>query len=195
MKNLIIPGFTANAALAASIMASALPAPYNPNAELGHGSMTTANASLFVQAHFSEPLTIYATGWRDGAGLEALCEFLAPTLPGTGERYEHTTYPNAESFLSDVRNDDYTSALARMSSTYQADHSAAQLESRVAGIHSLADHNFSFLASHEDHEDDRVTVEGSVYGPDGEAPVAFEVSQVNGYWYVDLVAVEGRPLE
>ena len=101
----------------------------------------------------------------------------------------------AESFLADVRNDDYTSALARMSSTYQADHSAAQLESRVAGIHSLADHNFSFLASHEDHEDDRVTVEGSVYGPDGEAPVAFEVSQVNGYWYVDLVAVEGRPLE
>lgn len=106
MKNLIIPGFTANAALAASIMASALPAPYNPNAELGHGSMTTANASLFVQAHFSEPLTIYATGWRDGAGLEALCEFLAPTLPGTGERYEHTTYPNAESFLSDVSGDD-----------------------------------------------------------------------------------------
>lgn len=106
MKDLIIHGRTANAALAASIMASALPAPYQAGAELGHGSMTTANASLFVQAHFSEPLTTYATGWRDPANLEALCEFIAPTIPGTGERYEHITYPNAEAFLSDVNADD-----------------------------------------------------------------------------------------
>ena len=68
--------------------------------------MTTANASLFVQAHFSEPLTIYATGWRPKDDLDALAEFLAPTIPGTGERYEHITYPNAEAFLSDVGADD-----------------------------------------------------------------------------------------
>jgi hypothetical protein len=101
----------------------------------------------------------------------------------------------AESFLADVHNDDYTSALARMSSAYQAGHSATDLQTRVEQIPSLADHRFAFLTTHEDHEDDRVTVEGSVYGPDGEAPIAFEVSQVNGYWYVDLVAVEGQPLE
>ncbi len=101
----------------------------------------------------------------------------------------------AESFLADVRNDDWSSALARMSSSYQASHSASQLESRVGQIPQLADHGFAFLTSHEDHEDDHVTIEGSLYGPDGEAPVAFEISEVNGYWYVDLVAVEGTPLD
>lgn len=105
MKNNIL-GHTANAALAASIMASATPLPYLPNAEASHGLITTANASLFTQAHFSEPLTNYATGWRDTAGLAELCEFLAPTIPGTGEKFEHIAYPNAESFLSDVNADD-----------------------------------------------------------------------------------------
>jgi hypothetical protein len=101
----------------------------------------------------------------------------------------------AESFLADVRNDDYASALARMSSAYQASHSAAQLQQHVEAISPLSTHGFAWLTSHDAHEDDRVTVEGSVYGPDGEAPIAFEVSEVNGYWYVDLVAVEGRPVE
>jgi hypothetical protein len=87
-------------------MASALPAPYLPGASLGHASITTANNSLFVQAHFSEPLTNYATGWRDTSGLQELCDFLAPPLPGVSERYEHITYPNAEAFLSDVNADD-----------------------------------------------------------------------------------------
>lgn len=124
-------GRTANAALAASILASATPLPYIHGAALAHGTITTANAelynpdnfservtnyaqqalrtanaSLFTQAHFSEPLTTYATGWRDSAQLEVLCEFLAPTVPGLGERYEHITYPNAEAFLSDVTADD-----------------------------------------------------------------------------------------
>ncbi len=101
----------------------------------------------------------------------------------------------AQSFLADVRADDYPSALARMSSSYQAGHNAAQLQSHVESIGPLHDHNFSFLTNHENHEGDRVTVEGSVYGPSGEAPIAFEVSEVNGYWYLDLVAVEGQPLE
>lgn len=99
-------GRTANAALAASIMATAMPAPFILGRDLPHEAITTANASLFVQAHFSEPLTTYATGWRSAQDLDALAEFLAPTLPGTGERYEHITFPNAEAFLSDVNQDD-----------------------------------------------------------------------------------------
>jgi hypothetical protein len=101
----IIHGRTANAALAASIMASAIEPAYNPNT-IEHGVIQTANNSLFVQAHFSEPVTNYATGWRDPNNLEALCEFLAPTVAGMNERYEHITYPNAEAFLSDVHADD-----------------------------------------------------------------------------------------
>ena len=97
---------TSNAAIAAEIRSLATERPYNPGGEIVPGQVTTANASLFVQAHFSEPLTIYATGWRPGGDLDALSEFLAPTIPGTGERYEHITYPNVEAFLSDVNADD-----------------------------------------------------------------------------------------
>ncbi len=95
---------TANAAAAAELYRLAIPPQYDPNS--APGVITTANASLFVQAHFSEPLTNYATSWRPGGNLDELCEFLAPTIPGTGERYEHITYPNAEAFLSDVNADD-----------------------------------------------------------------------------------------
>jgi hypothetical protein len=130
MKHLHL-GRTANAALAASIMASATPMPFIHGRALSHESITaisdehidprffheeltgylagairTANASLFTQAHFSEPATHIATGWRDTANLDALCDFIAPTVPGLGERYEHIIYPNAEAFLSDVNGDD-----------------------------------------------------------------------------------------
>ncbi len=97
---------TSNAALAAALRQLATEQPYNPGADPRPGMITTANASLFVEAHFSEPLTTYATGWRPTDNLDELCEFLAPTIPGTGERYEHITYPNAEAFLSDVNADD-----------------------------------------------------------------------------------------
>lgn len=124
-------GRTANAALAASIMLAATPAPFRAGAPAPHESITaitdahldpagfseemtsyldgalrSANSSLFTQAHFSEPLTAYATGWQDTASLDALCEFMAPTVPGVGERYEHIVYPNAEAFLADVNADD-----------------------------------------------------------------------------------------
>jgi hypothetical protein len=106
MKDILIQGRTANAALAASILASAMEPAYKPGASAAHGDIQTANSSLFVQAHFSEPLTNYATGWRDASGLQELCDFIAPPIPGVSERYEHITYPNAEAFLSDVNGDD-----------------------------------------------------------------------------------------
>jgi hypothetical protein len=109
MKNIIEIGRTANAALAARLYAAAQAPQFNPFAAAGHGQITTANATLFVQAHFSEPLTTYATGWRDPEGYEDRSEFLAPTLPPSGERYEHITFPNAEAFLSDGSYDDLRS--------------------------------------------------------------------------------------
>jgi hypothetical protein len=101
-----IIGRTANAALAASIIAANYLPAYREGAVLPHESMTTANASLFIQGHFSEANTIYATGWRDPENLDEICEFLAPTLAGVSERYEHIVFPNAEAFLSDVNADD-----------------------------------------------------------------------------------------
>lgn len=105
MKTLEI-GRTANAALVGSILAACFVPKYAAEAQLRHELITTANASLFTQAHFSEPMTQYALGWMDPAGYELASEFLAPSLPGSGELYEHIEYENAEAFLSDGSYDD-----------------------------------------------------------------------------------------
>lgn len=100
----------------------------------------------------------------------------------------------AEGFLANVQDDAYTEALARMSADYQSHHTSRQLQTNVEGIPALANHTVAMLSSVETHDDGHVTVEGSLYGADGESPIAFEVSEVNDYWYVDLVAVSGSPL-
>lgn len=106
----------------------------------------------------------------------------------------------ATGFLGDVRADDWNAALLRMSADYQREHTATEVASNVGRIPELDSHAVAVLTSHESLEVDegaapRARVEGTLYGPDGEAPVAFELSQVGGYWYVELVAVEGRRLE
>lgn len=100
----------------------------------------------------------------------------------------------AEGFLANVHDGSYAEALARMSASYQSTHSSAQLQANVESIPALANHTIATIASIETHDDGHVTVDGSIYGPDGESPIAFEVSEVNDYWYVDLVAVAGQPL-
>jgi hypothetical protein len=97
---------TANAALIAGILASASAPAYHQGQSLSHGAITTANASLFVEGHFSEPMTNYATGWTDPAGYDAASEFLAPSVDAGSELYEHIVYDNAEAFLSDSSFDD-----------------------------------------------------------------------------------------
>lgn len=100
----------------------------------------------------------------------------------------------AEGFLANVHDRAYSEALARMSADYQSTHSAAQLQTNVATIDALANHSVAMLSSVETHDDGHVTVEGSLYGDGGESPIAFELTEVNDYWYVDLVAVSGQPL-
>lgn len=101
----------------------------------------------------------------------------------------------ATGFLSDVRDRAYADALARMSSSYQSTHNASQLQAAVEHLDALESHTVAIITNAETHDDDHVTIEGSLYGPDGESPVAFEVSEVNGYWYIDLVAVGGSAVE
>lgn len=100
------PASTANAAFVSSLLAATRVPDYQTDGQLAHGLITTANASLFSQAHFSEPETAYALGWKDPAGYDALGEFVAPAMMPMGELYEHIEYPNAEAFLSEVNADD-----------------------------------------------------------------------------------------
>lgn len=98
-------------------------------------------------------------------------------------------------FLSDVRADDHASARQRMSAEYQHDFDVPHLEQSVARLTTLDEHVGALLSSIESREDDRATVEGTLWGGFGDAPVACELSRRDGYWYIDLVVVDGRPLE
>ncbi|MBX7191583.1 MAG: hypothetical protein K1X94_05980 [Sandaracinaceae bacterium] len=99
-------------------------------------------------------------------------------------------------FLGDVRDDDHASALQRMDADYQHDLAAAHLRDEIARISPLESHVQAIITSVESrNEGDASTVEGSLYGSFGEVPVACELSQRDGYWYIDLVVVDGTPLE
>jgi hypothetical protein len=98
-------------------------------------------------------------------------------------------------FLGDLRRDDFGSAFQRMGADYQADFDAAHLRALVGALGSLRDHDYPVVSS-VDGDDGRATVEGSLYGTSfGEALFACELSEREGYWYIDLVVVDGTALE
>ena len=64
------------------------------------GIACMANAARFIEAHFSEPLTTYAIGWRDQEGLQDLLDFVCPPVE-VPRRFEYISYVNPEAFLSE----------------------------------------------------------------------------------------------
>lgn len=70
------------------------------NGQMQPGQMCLANESRFNAAFFSEPLTTYATGWRDPNNIEALLDFVASPVQ-VGRRFEYKKAENAEAFLLD----------------------------------------------------------------------------------------------
>jgi hypothetical protein len=64
------------------------------------GEVGFANEARFNAAFFSEPLTHYATGWREPNNIEALLDFIAPPVQ-VGRRFECKKADNNEAFLSD----------------------------------------------------------------------------------------------
>ncbi len=71
---------------------------------LVHGRMTAANAALFTEAFFSEPLTNFAVGFRDTNDIEKTLEFFAPQVQ-TNRRFEYATATNIEEFYSETVDD------------------------------------------------------------------------------------------
>ena len=65
------------------------------------GEICLANESRFNAAFFSDPLTNYATGWREPNNIEALLDFIAPPVQ-VGRRFEYKKAENNEAFLSDT---------------------------------------------------------------------------------------------
>jgi len=68
------------------------------------GEIYEINASLTVESNFSEPLTTYATGFRDAADLENENRFFGPPVQVT-ERFEYAQHDNADAFRSDANED------------------------------------------------------------------------------------------
>jgi len=71
------------------------------NGQIMPGQICLANEARFNAAYFSEPLTAYATGWREPNNIEALLDFIAPPVQ-VGRRFEYKKADNNESFLSDT---------------------------------------------------------------------------------------------
>ena len=74
---------------------------YRDIAQYPLGTVVAANDDLLVEAHFSEPLTAYATGWRDPSDLQGALDFVAPSVP-VSRRFEFAQAANAEEFFSEV---------------------------------------------------------------------------------------------
>lgn len=65
-----------------------------------HDRVLAANATLFNQAYFSEPLTAYASGFKDGANLDQEIAFFAPPVQ-VNRRFEYVADANWEEFASE----------------------------------------------------------------------------------------------
>lgn len=65
------------------------------------GLVCLANEARFTSAHFSEPLTAYAVGWRDPANLEAELDAVFPRVE-VPRRFEFKAANNAQEFLSET---------------------------------------------------------------------------------------------
>ncbi|AKF04858.1 hypothetical protein [Sandaracinus amylolyticus] len=100
----------------------------------------------------------------------------------------------AQGFLADVRASQWQSAVQRTSAAYQRDHDAARLQREVERLPRLARHtDATFMNATLDGE--TAVLDGVLVTPDGEVPIAVELEHDAGYWYVDLVVVQGAPLE
>src|SRR4051794_28088423 len=71
------------------------------NGNLAPGQMALANEARFTSAFFSEPLTAYATGWRDPNRIDQLLDFVCPPVQ-VGRRFEFKRCDNAEAFYSEA---------------------------------------------------------------------------------------------
>lgn len=74
------------------------------NAMPPSGEIVAANASLFQQAYFNQPLTDYAVGWRDPSPIDADLEFYAPECP-TPRRFTYGVFTHIEEFYVDLTDD------------------------------------------------------------------------------------------
>ena len=70
------------------------------NALLLPGDIGLANESRFNAAFFSEPLTEFASGWKEPNDLQAILDFVAPPVQ-VGRRFEYKRADNNEAFLLD----------------------------------------------------------------------------------------------
>ena len=72
---------------------------------LQHGEVCVANASLFIEDLYNEPLTNYAVGYKDPSNIKATLDFLAPEVETT-RRFTYKEWTQIEEFLAENPNGD-----------------------------------------------------------------------------------------
>jgi hypothetical protein len=69
-----------------------------------HDRIVAANAALFTEGTFSQPLTDFAVGFRDSNDIEASLQFFAPRV-SVSSRFEYAVASNIEEFFSETDDD------------------------------------------------------------------------------------------
>lgn len=69
------------------------------------GELTLANAQVSYNSPFSERLTAYAVGIRDGGGLRELREFIAPTVRVNSRKFDFLEIDDLEKFKAVTKED------------------------------------------------------------------------------------------
>jgi len=84
-------------------LANAHRTPFIPNGgDMRPGEIySLANDSRFTETNFSEPLTTFATGWKDPNDIQAALEFFAPQTQVPGRLFEWKQANNAEEFFAE----------------------------------------------------------------------------------------------
>lgn len=77
-------------------------ATFNPSGTVIPGQIyELSNDSRFSEAMFSEPLTTFATGFKDPNNIEATLEFFAPKVLTPGRLFEWKKWSNVEEFFTE----------------------------------------------------------------------------------------------
>lgn len=106
MKQGIQPITRAQARVIAANIRSIYAQPHAPvdDGKNVHDRVVAANAALFTEATFSQPLTDFAVGFRDTNDIENTLQFFAPRVR-TSRRFEYSVASNIEEFFSEVEDD------------------------------------------------------------------------------------------
>ena len=99
----------------------------------------------------------------------------------------------ANGFLADVRAGNHASALQRMTPGYQQTHPGSAFPASLSNHPVLTQQTDSSMTN-VNISNNSATVAGTMTTPSGPIPIAFTMTHIGDYWYINSVIIQGVPL-